>query len=201
MLASGIGCHRPELGIGCVLLVHHRGHPAQAGLDLLFGDDAVAQPVRQQLAGDAQRGAVFHQRDVVDVGHLGAADACVDPAHDVAEDRLAVVVDLFADLLGRPGQLLGQRDGQQLVDRGARSCPRAPSAPRRRRPGGSASRAGWPRSATAPTRWWRPPSAGRSSARPCRPSARSSPTCPCRSAPCRRSRRPDRRRRWRPRRP
>ena len=58
--------------------------------------DAVVQPVGDVLAGDAQRGAVLHQADVVDVGHLGAADALVDPAHHVAEDALRVVVELRA---------------------------------------------------------------------------------------------------------
>ena len=89
------------------------------GLHVVLGDDAVPQPVGQQLAGDTQRRAVLHEGDVVDVGHLGAADALVDPAHHVAEDRLAVVVDLFVDLLGCPGQFLGQRDGQQFGAGGA----------------------------------------------------------------------------------
>ena len=40
-----------------------------------LGDHAVAQPVGQQLARDAQGGAVLHERHVVDVGHLRAADA------------------------------------------------------------------------------------------------------------------------------
>jgi hypothetical protein len=57
----------------------------------------VVQPVGDVLAGDAQRGAVLHQADVVDVGHLGAADALVDPAHHVAEDALGVVVELGLD--------------------------------------------------------------------------------------------------------
>ena len=46
--------------------------------------------------GDAQGRAVLHQADVVDVGHLRAADALVDPAHDIAEDALRVVVELVA---------------------------------------------------------------------------------------------------------
>jgi len=37
----------------------------------------------------------LHQSDVMNVGHLGAADALVDPAHDIAQDALAVVVDLL----------------------------------------------------------------------------------------------------------
>ena len=40
---------------------------------------------------NAQRGAVFHEADVVDVGHFAAAHALVNPAHDVAQDALRVV--------------------------------------------------------------------------------------------------------------
>jgi hypothetical protein len=51
-------------------------------------------PWRSQLAGDAQGGPVLHERDIVDVGDLGAADALVHPADHVAEDGLDVEVDL-----------------------------------------------------------------------------------------------------------
>jgi hypothetical protein len=51
----------------------------------------VVQPVGHVLAADAQRGAVFHQAHVVDVGHLGAAHALVDPAHHIAQDALALL--------------------------------------------------------------------------------------------------------------
>ena len=71
-------------------------------LHLRLGDHAVMQPVGDVLAGDAQRGAVLHQADVVDVRHLGAADALVDPAHDIAEDALGVVVELLLHVVGRP---------------------------------------------------------------------------------------------------
>jgi hypothetical protein len=41
------------------------------GLTHLFGGhDTMAQPVGDVLAADAQRGAVFHQADAVDVGTL-----------------------------------------------------------------------------------------------------------------------------------
>ena len=82
-----------------VLPVDDQRHALQARVHLGLGHDAVAQPVGEQLAGDAQRGPVLHQADVVDVGHLGAADALVDPAHHVAEDALDVVVELLAHLV------------------------------------------------------------------------------------------------------
>src|SRR5690606_41928646 len=75
-----------------VLAVDHRGHALEALDDLRFGDHAVAQPVGQQLAGDAQGGAVFHQADVVDVRHLGAAGGLVDPAPPVAGAALGLGV-------------------------------------------------------------------------------------------------------------
>ena len=36
--------------------------------------------------------------DIVDVGHLGTADALFDPAHDIAENALGVVLELREDL-------------------------------------------------------------------------------------------------------
>ncbi len=67
-------------------------------VDLRRARDAVEQPVGHVLRGDAQRRAVLHQADIVDVGHLRAADALVDPAHDIAEDALGIVVELAARL-------------------------------------------------------------------------------------------------------
>ena len=96
-------------------------------------DDAVAQPVGDVLAGDAQGRAVLHQPDVVDVRHLGAADALVDPAHHIAEDALAVVVELLLHVVRRPVRPVGERDGQQIVERraaragAARACRAATS--------------------------------------------------------------------------
>ena len=74
------------------------------------------QPIGDMLAGNAQRGAVFHQADIVDVGHLRTADPGVDPANDIAEQALAIVVELLADFVLRPVGAVGQRDGEQLVE-------------------------------------------------------------------------------------
>ncbi len=84
------------------------------------------QPVGDVLAGDAQRGAVFHQADVVDVGHLGAADALVDPAHHIAQNALRVVVEFLLHLVRRKVRLR-HRDGQDVVELGARAAGAAPS--------------------------------------------------------------------------
>ena len=124
-------------------------------------DDAVVQPVGDVLAGDAQRGAVLHQADVVDVGHLGAADALVDPAHDVAEDALRVVVELLLDRPRRP-----VRPRRRPGSAGCRRARRARRAAQLLLPRGHVdlvvvqSRAASPRSATAPRRCWRRPSGG-----------------------------------------
>ena len=84
--------HRLVQRVTGVLLVHHRRHALKGFLDLRRARDPVVQPVRHVLAADAQRGAVFHQRDVVDVGHLGAAHTLVDPAHHITQNALGVVV-------------------------------------------------------------------------------------------------------------
>ncbi len=78
------------------------------------------QPVRQMLARDPQRGAVFHQADIVDVGHFGTADPLIDPAHHIAEDALAVVVDFLLHIVRRPVRLR-HRNGKDVRQLGARA--------------------------------------------------------------------------------
>ncbi len=82
----------------------------------------MVQPVDDVLTRDPTSRAVLHQADVVDVRHLGAADALVDPAHDVAEDSLGIVfqfADQFAFLDLAPVQ---HRDRQDIVEAGARAA-------------------------------------------------------------------------------
>ena len=120
--------------------------------------------------------------DVVDVRHLGAADALVDPAHDIAEDALRVVVELALDLLGRPVRRDRQRRRQDRVEQRARRVRRSP-LPRadvdlvvvdrvQRRRG----RRRHPRRVRAGLRMRDLLRQHR------RPSRRAWPTCPCRSA-------------------
>ena len=73
------------------------------------------QPVGDMLGGNAQGRAVFHQPDVVNIRYLGAAHALIDPAHDIAEDALDVVLQLpFDHILGEIG-IACERDGQQFA--------------------------------------------------------------------------------------
>ena len=147
-------------------------------------DDAVVEPIRDVLRRDPQRRAVFHQADVVDVRHLRAADALLDPAHDVAEDSLRVVVELALDLLRAelPREQRRREDAEQQLLRSLRLGSRAPSGARPRRPGDSGSRAASRRWVRAPTRSSRRPSDAPASCRASRASRRASPTCLCRSA-------------------
>ena len=62
--------HWPIIGVSLILLVDDCGHADKCLLDLILADDIVKQPVGNVLAGDAQRGAVFHQSDIVDVRHF-----------------------------------------------------------------------------------------------------------------------------------
>ena len=55
----------------------------------------------------------------MDVGHLGTADAEVDPADHVAEDALGVVVELGLDLVRAPVRLGRERNGQEIRSPGA----------------------------------------------------------------------------------
>ena len=72
--------HGPVGRVPGVLAVHHLGHAPHGLPDLVPGADPVVQPVGQVLAGDAQGGPVLHEAHVMDVGHLGAADALLHPA-------------------------------------------------------------------------------------------------------------------------
>ena len=81
---------------------------------LLDGDHAVVQPVRNVLRRDAQRGAILHEANVVHIRHLRAPDALVHPAHHVAENALAVVVQLLLALERRPRRRAG--DDRQRED-------------------------------------------------------------------------------------
>ena len=58
----------------------------------------------------------------MDVQHLGAAHALVDPAHHVAQDALGVVLDFLALLVGAPlgvaGHGYGQQSGEQVIAQG-----------------------------------------------------------------------------------
>src|SRR5690606_27178989 len=110
------GRHRPVGRVAGVLLVDHRRHALHHVHDLGLVDDAVVQPVGDVLRGDPAGRPVFHQADIVDVGHLGAAHALVDPAHDVAENALRVVLELGADLVGAPGRVGLDRDGQDVLE-------------------------------------------------------------------------------------
>ena len=78
----------------------------------------MTQPVGDVLAGNTQRGTVFHQADVIDVRHLRTTHALVDPAHNVAQDALGVVVQFVLDLFRGPLRVHRQGDGQDVVHRG-----------------------------------------------------------------------------------
>ena len=60
--------------------------------------------------------------DVVDVRNLRAADALIDPAHDIAKNTLRVVVEFLLDFLGRPVDAAGKRDSQNIVEACARGA-------------------------------------------------------------------------------
>ena len=107
--------HRPVGRIAGILPVDHLGHALQRLAHLGLADHAVVQPVGDVLSRNAQGGAVFHQADVVDIRHLGAADALLDPAHHVTEDALAVVVQFLLNIAGAPGAFGTDRYAEQVI--------------------------------------------------------------------------------------
>ena len=96
--------HSAVAAVSGVLLIYLDGYSSQTGHHLRFATDAMVQPVRQVLTGDPQCRPVFHQVRIADIRNLGATDAFVYPAHDIAEDALDIVIDLSEDL--RFGQLI-----------------------------------------------------------------------------------------------
>lgn len=84
--------------ITCVLTINNRSHALQAVFNLFAGTDTVFQPVSNVLRRDTQRCAVFHQANVVDVWHFRTTNTCINPANNVTQDTLTVVVDLLLNL-------------------------------------------------------------------------------------------------------
>ncbi len=116
-----VGGHRVGIGgITGVLLVDHGRHAAHDLEDLLTGRDPVVQPVGHVLRGDAARGPVLHQGDVVDVRDLGGTVALIDPTHHVPEDALGVVLEFGDPLVVAERRVVGQRQGEQVVERRGR---------------------------------------------------------------------------------
>src|SRR3546814_14793723 len=86
-------------------------------LDLILGANAVQQPVGERLTGYAQRRAVLHQSHIVDVGDLRTADALVDPAHDIAQYALTIIVEFARDLCLAPVASRRDRAGEEARQR------------------------------------------------------------------------------------
>ena len=81
-----------------VLLIDHLRHALESLQYLICGANAVIQPVRDVLAGDAQCSAILHQAGIGDVRHFRATDTLIDPAHDIAEDALRIVIEFRLDV-------------------------------------------------------------------------------------------------------
>ena len=71
----------------------------------------MVQPVSHMLAGNTQSGSVFHQADIINVGHLGATNTLLDPAHHIAEQALGVIIQLKLNLLSAELSVAQQRNG------------------------------------------------------------------------------------------
>ena len=56
------------------------------------------QPVGNMLGGNPASGAVFHQADIIHIRHLGTTDTLINPAHNIAQNTLGIVLDLAQNL-------------------------------------------------------------------------------------------------------
>ena len=79
-----IWCHLAIGRVSLVLLIDNPGHAFKACAHLIFGDDAVMQPIGKMLALDTQGRTIFHQANIVNIRHFGTTNPLVDPTHDIA---------------------------------------------------------------------------------------------------------------------
>ena len=75
------------------------------------------QPIGDMLAGNPQRRTVFHQADIVNIWHFRAANAMVDPAHNIAEDTLCVIVELLLNIFRLPLRVAFDRHSEDFFER------------------------------------------------------------------------------------
>ena len=116
-----IAGHGQVSTIAGVLLIDHGGHALHGFHDLFFAANAVMQPIGDMLAGNTQSGAVFHQADIMNIGHFRAADALVDPTHHIAQNALRIIVEFLLHILWRPLRMAFDWHGQDFIKRGARA--------------------------------------------------------------------------------
>ena len=107
--------HRTIECIVSILCIDDLCHTLECFTHLRLADHAVQQPVGNVLTGDTQSRTVFHQADIMNVRHLGAADTLFDPAHHIAEDALRIVIQFLLNFGCRPVWLCDDRNHQQLI--------------------------------------------------------------------------------------
>ena len=95
-----IVAHRTVSRIDGVLFVNNDGHTFESLPHLLFIRDAVQQPVGDVLARNSQCCPVFHDPNVIDVRHFRTTNTVIDPAYDVTQNALRVVVEIGLDKVG-----------------------------------------------------------------------------------------------------
>jgi hypothetical protein len=96
-------------------LVHDHGHPTEAFPHLVWTNDVVMEPVRQELAGYPESCPVLHECGTASIKSLRTTDPLLDPSHDVAEDRLDVQVDLLSAVCVSPFVGVSERKLQHIV--------------------------------------------------------------------------------------
>ena len=101
------------------MTVHNLGHLLKSISYLLFVNNSVVQPIGDMLTGNSHRGAIFHQVQIGNIGHLGAADSLVDPAHHIAENSLRIVFQLPNQVTFLDVAPIEQRNTEDIVQAGA----------------------------------------------------------------------------------
>ena len=75
----------------------------------------MVQPIGQSLGGNPAGGTVFHQTHIMNVWHFRAANAAINPTHNISKNALCIVFNLLCQLIRRPIGASRHWNGQKLI--------------------------------------------------------------------------------------
>ena len=108
--------HVTVVGVAVILPIDDLRHSFKGVDDLILREDAVLQPIGDVLARNSERRPILHQRDIIDIRNFRTADALIDPANDIAQDALRIVIQLALNLRRRQLPLQQQRRCENMLE-------------------------------------------------------------------------------------
>ena len=80
------------------------------------------QPIGDMLARNAQCRAIFHQTHIVNIGHLRATNALINPADHIAQNALRIIIQFLHNLLSRQIPIQQRRRQNRIQTRAFSPC-------------------------------------------------------------------------------